>query len=103
MGSNRPWRSKFYFNITEDGHVDNYQSEDENTPDPKVVQYLYTPLPADLPIVNKDILILQVAYEGNVGPGMLNGEFQCVMRGIFHNTMFAKWWSLQLEVKDPFN
>ena len=110
MGGNRPWRSKFYFNITEDGHVDNYQSEDENTPDPEVVQYLYTPLPADLPIINKDILILQAAYEGNIDryvrlrrPDMLNGEFQCVMRGIFHNTMFARWWSLQPEVKDPLN
>ncbi|KFZ22978.1 hypothetical protein V502_02543 [Pseudogymnoascus sp. VKM F-4520 (FW-2644)] len=108
MGSYRPWRSEFYFNITEDGHVGNFQLEDKQTPDPEVVQYLYTPLPADLPKINKDILILEAAYEGNVDryvrlrrPDMLNGEFQCVMRGIFHNTMFAKWWSLQPEAKDP--
>ncbi|KFY34087.1 hypothetical protein V494_07071 [Pseudogymnoascus sp. VKM F-4513 (FW-928)] len=106
MGSYQPWRRMFYFDIAEDGHVDNDQSEDENAPDPEVVQYLYTPLPADLPHVNKDILIIHAAYEGNVDrysrlrrPRMLNGEFQCVLRGIFHNTMFAKWWSLQPEAK----
>ncbi|OBT60948.1 hypothetical protein VE03_09297, partial [Pseudogymnoascus sp. 23342-1-I1] len=100
----------FYFNITEDEHVDNDNSEHEGTPDTEVVQYLYTPLPADLPHINKDILILQAAYEGNVDRyfrlrrrDMLNGELQCVMRGIFHNTMFAKWWSLQPEIKTRFS
>ncbi|OBT51233.1 hypothetical protein VE04_09110 [Pseudogymnoascus sp. 24MN13] len=99
------WRWNLYFDITEDGHVDNYEKEDRPAPDPHVVQYLYTPLPVDLPNINKDVLILQAAYSGNVDryarlrrPRMLRGEFQCVMRGIFHNTMFAKWWSLQPEV-----
>ena len=26
---------------------------------------------------------------------MVRGELECVVRGIYHNTMFAKWWSLQ--------
>jgi len=29
---------------------------------------------------------------------MILGEYYCVVQGIYHDTMFAKWWSLQPEV-----
>lgn len=31
---------------------------------------------------------------------MLFKETACVVRGIYHNTMFAKWWSLQIHKPD---
>lgn len=63
---------------------------------------LYSPLPVDLPTVNKDILILMAAYYGDIDryvrlqrPVLIPGETACIIRGIFFNTLFAKWWSLQ--------
>jgi hypothetical protein len=90
----------YHFNITEDSHVDNYEDEDlsYSWPDPEVVPLLYYPLPSDLPNVNKDIVILIAAYSGNIDryvrlrrPDMLLNEYDCIIRGIFHDTMFAKW------------
>lgn len=53
---------------------------------------------------NKYILIHMAAYEGNVDryarlrrPFMIEDEFACIIRGIYHNTTFAKWWSLELK------
>ncbi|KAB5575734.1 hypothetical protein GE09DRAFT_602608 [Coniochaeta sp. 2T2.1] len=63
---------------------------------------LYTPLHPHLPAITKDPLILMAAYEGNLDryvrlrrPKMLHREAQAVIRGIYHNTTFAKYWSLQ--------
>jgi hypothetical protein len=64
---------------------------------------LYTPLPTDLPTINKDLLILMAAYYGNIERYVrlrrpnkwVGSEMCCAVRGIYHNTMFAKWWSLQ--------
>lgn len=66
---------------------------------------LYMPLPRDLPTVKKDLLIQMAAYEGNVDRyarlmrpnSMSRLELPCVVRGIFHHTMFARWWADQLE------
>jgi hypothetical protein len=70
-----------------------------------VISLLYSPLATDLPPVNKDLLILHAAYSGNIDrytrlrrPSMLKAEGGCVVRGIYHETMFAKWWSLQPEL-----
>ncbi|KAI1169947.1 hypothetical protein F4777DRAFT_592335 [Nemania sp. FL0916] len=45
-----------------------------------MTRLLYSLLPADLPIGNKNVLILMAAYYG---------DLDAVVRGIYHNTMFA--------------
>lgn len=42
------------------------------------------------------------AYYGDVNryvrlrrPRMIDNEIYCIARGIYHNPIFAKWWSLQ--------
>lgn len=112
-----------YFNITEDCSIDEYEGRKDdqkagdsidfpkNWPDhrpvpwttPEMHQLLWNPLPIDLPEGNKDILILMAAYYGDLDryvrlrrPNfVLPKEMLCVIRGIYHNSMFAKWWSLQ--------
>jgi hypothetical protein len=91
-----------YFNIAEDWGIDDYNLE---LPDSAAVPLLYSPLPADVPTVHRDLLILATAFSGNIDryarprhPTMILGEYHCVVRGIYHDTMFAKWWSLQPEV-----
>jgi hypothetical protein len=68
----------------------------------ETVRLLFTPLPRDLPTVDKDLLILIAAYSGEIDrysrlrrPVPVPGELQCVIRGIYYNTFFAKWWSIQ--------
>ena len=68
---------------------------------PETVRLLFTPLPRDLPTVDEDLLILIAAYSGEIDgysrlrrPVPVPGELQCVIRGIYHNTFFAKWWSI---------
>ncbi|KAK2800702.1 hypothetical protein FQN50_008012 [Emmonsiellopsis sp. PD_5] len=92
-----------YFDITEDQRVDEYTSDESIKED--VTPLLYTPLPHDLPTMHKDLLILMAAFYGDVDryarlrrPMMVQTEHCCVIRGIYHNTMFAKWWSLQPDV-----
>ncbi|KAF4224827.1 hypothetical protein CNMCM6457_008888 [Aspergillus fumigatiaffinis] len=95
-------RDSGIFDITEDDRIDEFTSELPLRED-DVTHLLYTPLPADLPTMNKDLLILMAAYYGNIEryarlrrPNTwLVGELSCVVRGIYHNTMFAKWWTLQ--------
>ncbi|KAK2613101.1 hypothetical protein N8I77_000030 [Diaporthe amygdali] len=94
------------FDITEDGGIDGHDSAGEHNPPlaERHVPLLYSPLPLDLPTMNKDVLILMAAYEGNVDryvrlrrPVMIPEEAQAVIRGIYHNTTFAKWWSLEVK------
>ncbi|PWY65623.1 hypothetical protein BO94DRAFT_570357 [Aspergillus sclerotioniger CBS 115572] len=89
-----------YWNITEDLNIGEFTSE--KPPPEDVSRFLYTPLPADLPPMNKDLLILMAAWSGDIDryarlrrPVMIEEEFECVIRGVYHNTFFAKWWSLQ--------
>jgi hypothetical protein len=97
------------FDITEDGHISETGThrhflESQGTLPSKHVELLYVPLPPHLPISTtfKDPLILMAAYEGNLDrylrlrrPRMVEHERSAVLRGIYHNTTFAKWWSLQ--------
>ncbi|KAK1445738.1 hypothetical protein CMEL01_09981 [Colletotrichum melonis] len=95
---------KHYFNITEDFNIDELSSETTNVEElaPEHIALFYTPILSHLPTTNKDALILMAAYEGNIEryvrlrrPKMLHDEQAAVIRGIYHNTTFAKWWSLQ--------
>ncbi|KAF4807486.1 hypothetical protein CGCSCA5_v013379 [Colletotrichum siamense] len=101
---------KHYFNIAEDYNIDETSSEKTNNEElaPEHIALFYTPLLSHLPTTNKDALILMAAYEGNIEryvrlrrPEMLHDEHAAVLRGIYHNTTFAKWWYLQ-EI-DPSN
>lgn len=97
-----------YFNITEDWGMSEVDADSSlakrritSTGD-EMTALLWNPLPNDLPEGNKDILILMAAYHGNIDryerlrrPKMLQAEPSCIVRGIYHNTMFAKWWSLR--------
>lgn len=66
-------------------------------------------MPRDLPRVDKDLLILVAAWAGNIDrytrlrrPLMISGEVQCLVRGIYHDTFFAKWSSEQpRQANDP--
>lgn len=100
-----------YFNITEDGNIDTYDGYSPNENDtptttetsagPDLISpLLYSPLPQDLPEGNKHVLIHMAAYYGDVDryarlrrPVAIPGQSECVVRGIFHNTLFAKWWA----------
>jgi hypothetical protein len=94
------------FDITEDWCLDAEGTlPGARAVDPKAVQLLCEPLPADLPTVDKDLLILMAAWSGNIDryvrlrrPTMIHGELPCVVRGIYHHPFFAKWWLMQENV-----
>lgn len=93
-----------YWDIEEDGYIGEedvgHLGEDYfGTVTACEIELLEKPLPADLPTVNKDVLILMAAYDGNMDryarlarPDLIRGEAACIARGIYHNTCFAKWW-----------
>jgi hypothetical protein len=63
---------------------------------------MYMPSLSHLPALTKDPLILMAAYEGNLDryirlrrPVLLRQEENAIIRGIYHNTTFAKYFSLQ--------
>lgn len=96
-----------YFNITEDGNIDTYDGYPETAAPPTrpdlISPLLYSPLPQNLPPGNKDVLILMGAYYGDIDrysrlrrPIAIPAQIECIMRGIFHNTLFAKWWADRL-------
>jgi len=98
--SNKP----AYFNLCEDEDVDEFETDAMPSVE-GLIPLFYNPLPVDLPTTNKDILILMAAYHGNVDryfrlrrPMRVHGEFRCVIRGIYHNPIFAKWCSLHTEL-----
>ncbi|OKL59807.1 hypothetical protein UA08_04953 [Talaromyces atroroseus] len=88
------------FNITEDMNVGVVDSDEPQLN--YLPELLSQPLPIDLPQGNKDILILMAAYYGNIErytrlrrPRMIKGETGCLVRGIYHNSMFALWCGTQ--------
>ncbi|RHZ52470.1 hypothetical protein CDV55_100117, partial [Aspergillus turcosus] len=96
------------FDIAEDDRINEFTSEPPLRED-DVTHLLYMTLPTNLPTINKDLLILMAAYYGNIEryarlrrPNRwVRCEISYAVRGIYHNTMFAKWWSLQ-PGKAPF-
>ncbi|KAK2027316.1 hypothetical protein LX32DRAFT_640998 [Colletotrichum zoysiae] len=62
------------------------------------IDLLHQPLPRDLPPINKDILILMAAWDGNIDryarlrrPVTVPNEVSAVVRGAYHHTPFARW------------
>ncbi|KAL0944939.1 uncharacterized protein CTRU02_202826 [Colletotrichum truncatum] len=71
---------------------------------------LHQPLPQDLPTVRKELLICMAAFEGNIDRYtrlkrpthiMNKNETYCVVRGIYHHTMFARWWAEEITQDTP--
>ncbi|KAJ6178058.1 hypothetical protein N7519_008519 [Penicillium mononematosum] len=69
-------------------------------------EHLWMPLPPDLPVLDKRLPTQMAAWEGNVDryarlmhPRRLGTEteYNCILRGIYHHTSFARWWAYQLE------
>lgn len=95
----KKWPSH-YFNIQEDSNISGCPS-----PGPRLsnlqgeyIALLHTPLPEDLPPINKDILILMAAWDGNIErysrlrqPSTVPNEITAVVRGAYHHTPFARW------------
>ncbi|KAF5631720.1 hypothetical protein F52700_6642 [Fusarium sp. NRRL 52700] len=94
------------FDITEDWCLAAYGKRLEERAIPcETLALLYTPLPRHLPTVDKDILVLMAAFTGNIDRYVrlrrsrpISGEMQCIVRGIYHNTFFAKWCYEQPEL-----
>jgi hypothetical protein len=89
------------FNITEDMNVGEVNSEEPQLN--YLPELLSQPLPADLPRGNKDVLILMAAYYGNIEryarlrrARVIDKERGCLVRGIYHNSMFALWCATQI-------
>ncbi|RWA14465.1 hypothetical protein EKO27_g676 [Xylaria grammica] len=94
--------------IEEDMHVndeDVYLSRGENLNGDEV-RLLYEPLPQDLPTVKKTLLTEMAAFEGNIdrysrlappARPMNRMELRCVIRGIYHHTMYARWWADEIQ------
>ncbi|KAL2795549.1 hypothetical protein BJX66DRAFT_336884 [Aspergillus keveii] len=98
-----PFLEEVVFDITEDRCIDINGTKPLARPvDPQAIALLHTPIPADLPTVDKDLLILLAAWSGNIDryarlrrPREIQGEMPCIVRGIHHHPLFAKWWLMQ--------
>ncbi|GIK07218.1 hypothetical protein Aspvir_002875 [Aspergillus viridinutans] len=88
-------RDRGIFDITEDDRIDKFTSEPLPPQKDDVSHLLYTPLPADLPTMNKDLLILMATYYGNIERyarlrrpnNWITTEVESVVRGIYHNSI----------------
>lgn len=104
-----PLNPPSYFNITEDHGIgeplddeDLHVYDQPATKESAMSDLLWNPLPHHLPEGNKDLLILMAAFYGNIDrytrlrrPIFLQAEPGCIIRGIYHNTLFARWYSQQ--------
>lgn len=100
--------------IEEDRHIGLESGEPDQSRydelNPQEATLLWEPLPLDLPTMKKNLLYQMAAFEGNVDryARLINRQSQtelfkygvevlCVVRGIYHHTMFARWWQHQLD------
>ncbi|KAJ5477734.1 hypothetical protein N7530_003243 [Penicillium desertorum] len=113
-GKNLPETTADDIDIEEDGFIglqdislkDISGVEDYAKLGPGQSNQLWMPLPPDLPVLEKRLQTQMAAWEGNVDrysrlmhPRRLRTkiEYNCVLRGIYHSTTFARWWAYQLE------
>jgi hypothetical protein len=111
-GKNLPGTTADDIDIEEDGFIGLQDislgdiSEDYAKLGPGQSDELWMPLPPDLPVLEKRLQTQMAAWEGNVDrysrlmhPRRLRTkiEYNCVLRGIYHSTTFARWWAYQLE------
>jgi hypothetical protein len=96
-----------YFNITEDYNLDSYETPPIAKDQGTVTKLLYSPLPLDLPEIQKDLLILMAGWQGSIDrysrlrrPFLIDKEEECIIHGIYHSPLFAKWWSTQQDIAD---
>jgi hypothetical protein len=92
-----PWT---YFDITEDSGIDEHmtKAKPHALTDSEIVLFV-SPLPADLPTMHKDLMILIAAFEGNLDryarlrrPGQtIDFELHCVLPGIYKSFAMASW------------
>ncbi|KAK1579573.1 uncharacterized protein LY79DRAFT_592749 [Colletotrichum navitas] len=89
-----------YFDIQEDSNAGPYKWPRPGCAVLKDgdINLLHKPLPRDLPPLNKDILILMAAWDGNIDryarlrrPVTIPNEVSAVVRGAYHHTPFARW------------
>nr|XP_036575157.1 uncharacterized protein CTRU02_14883 [Colletotrichum truncatum]KAF6781684.1 hypothetical protein CTRU02_14883 [Colletotrichum truncatum] len=89
-----------YFDIQEDLHVGHtgWPRPDGAALESQYAYLAHTPLPRDLPPINKDVLILLAAWDGNFErysrlrrPVLIRNELTAVIRGAYHHTPFARW------------
>jgi hypothetical protein len=95
--------------IEEDMHLDLVDQEvDERyrTLTDDEAKLLYSPLPRDLPTVKKTVLTQMAAHDGNIErfAQLANSartltplDEQCIVRGVLHHTMYARWWADQIK------
>lgn len=113
---NRCWRNRWKALsqrefITEAGGIslkDRVREEPTHLTDDEIA-LLYSPLPRDLPTMNKNLLIKMAAYNGDidryarlVNPRTVCTEVDEVIRGIHWNPLFARFWAQQLEEETAF-
>ncbi|KAJ5655660.1 hypothetical protein N7507_007610 [Penicillium longicatenatum] len=113
-GKNLPETTADDIDIEEDGFIglqdisleDISGLEDYAKLGPGQSDQLWMPLPPDLPFLEKRLQTQMAAWEGNVDrysrlmhPRRLRTklEYNCILRGIYHSTSFARWWAYQLE------
>ncbi|KAJ5412945.1 hypothetical protein N7465_005250 [Penicillium sp. CMV-2018d] len=106
---NLPYTTPDDIDIEEDGFIGIEKMELDDSHfelGPEGAKLLWMPLPPDLPILEKDVLTQMAAYDGNVDryvrlmhPRRLRTDYELysILRGIHHNTMFARWWADQIE------
>ncbi|KAJ5113556.1 hypothetical protein N7456_002090 [Penicillium angulare] len=94
-----PFKYPKHFNITEDASIDDHEHDFPDAPE-SYFTLLHEPLPRDLPPINKDKLIALAAWMGDIDryarlrrPQMVESELLCIIRGVYHNSFWAKWWS----------
>ncbi|KAF4990495.1 hypothetical protein FGRMN_8426 [Fusarium graminum] len=95
--------------IEEDMHFDLENQEIEKryrTLTKDEAKLLYSPLPRDLPTVKKTVLTQMAAHDGNIEryARLANSartltplDLECVVRGVLHHTMYARWWADQIK------
>ncbi|KAI6756968.1 hypothetical protein HG530_011566 [Fusarium avenaceum] len=108
-GIKRSWIPDLLPCIEEDKHLgleDQEIDERHSTLTEDEVKLLYSPLPRDLPTVKKTLLLQMAAHDGNIeryaqlansARTLTRLDQECIVRGILHHTMFARWWADQIK------